>query len=90
MRGWGVPRNFGKLFLGVSVHKAIEPKAALGRKGLGVDISTSAMSLLYREDGISDVDYAELIPMLQTLNSGNCYMQMASEIYPFQSTWHYR
>lgn len=33
----------------------------------------------------ADVDYGELIPMLLTLNSGNFYMQMASEVHPEES-----
>jgi len=33
----------------------------------------------------ADVDYAELIPLFLTLNSGNFYMQMASEIDPIKS-----
>lgn len=33
----------------------------------------------------ADVDYGELIPMLLTLNSGNFYMQMASEDSPEKS-----
>jgi 5-methyltetrahydropteroyltriglutamate--homocysteine methyltransferase len=33
----------------------------------------------------ADVDYAELIPLLLTLNSGNFYMQMASESDPVKS-----
>lgn len=33
----------------------------------------------------ADVDYGELIPMLLTLNSGNFYMQMASEKNPEKS-----
>jgi 5-methyltetrahydropteroyltriglutamate--homocysteine methyltransferase len=33
----------------------------------------------------ADVDYAELIPLLLTLNSGNFYMQMASEEDPVKS-----
>ncbi len=33
----------------------------------------------------ADVDYSELIPMLLTLNSGNFYMQMASETSPEKS-----
>ena len=33
----------------------------------------------------ADVDYAELIPLFLTLNSGNFYMQMASEKHPEQS-----
>ncbi|RTE65760.1 5-methyltetrahydropteroyltriglutamate--homocysteine methyltransferase [Amphritea opalescens] len=33
----------------------------------------------------ADVDYVDLIPMLLTLNAGNFYMQMASEIDPEKS-----
>ena len=33
----------------------------------------------------ADIDYAELIPMFLTLNSGNFYMQMASEEDPARS-----
>ncbi len=33
----------------------------------------------------ADVDYAELIPLFLTLNSGNFYMQMASEANPIKS-----